>query len=593
MKSVFFYFCIFIYLSFGSVLASQIEDMELPVIVKEGSAGEILLEDEIVPAQRGQTNLSSGVGSVQNSIQNQVSVPFSDSGRPGNRAQVRGLGPSSEEVDVQVFGISLNPPHGGGFDLSVFPQFLWSDFQFQVGPSLNALNQTSAAGTLSLTPWTIKALDQPGARGWKAKGVGFSSSSGINQVSASAWDGKNFAVISGYSSLKAVGPSAGLSGRWKTGAYTGSFHLLASDIDSETTGTTDYPTPLARMRSQRWIPVLQNDFQIAPSHILKVTTFYDFLKLDYRDPGNSWLSKDTIQQWGIESVYRAHDWKVGLSARQVSYFMDSSLQVFKAPLQSIGNIQVSRSIGWANSLLEPTFQGIWVTGFGFLPQGSLGFRQEWGQHLALYSRATFSRRIPSLLDRYYVFNNFVGNANLKAEQDWTGIIGGEYRSKTVESSLQVYGQFRQDAQVLQGNSISNLNHAYILSVMGKATAFLTPQLDWSNSITFSHSRILATGFAFPYVSPWMGVSGLSIHSKQNPRNWEWATNFRFQGSRVYDPVKGNQLPGFGVVDVGFSFALNSAILLAGRVENVLDRPIELIHGLPLGRTFSVTLSGQI
>ena len=152
----------------------------LPLITKTGAPAEVLMDDPIVPARKGKVSLNSAAGSIQNSLQNQLPIPITDSGKPGNLGQVRGFGPSAEDVDVQAFGLSLNPPQGGGFDLSTFPQFLWSSFNFQSGPALNSMNQSAASGTLRLIPWSVQALKESGSG---ARGTEFFSNLEVNQIS--------------------------------------------------------------------------------------------------------------------------------------------------------------------------------------------------------------------------------------------------------------------------------------------------------------------------------------------------------------------------------------------------------------------------
>lgn len=571
--------------------------VDLPRIVKEGTPGDVLLEDAIVSSPVHQTPWNSGSGSIQNSLQNQMALPMTDYGRSGNMSQLRGLGVTAEDVDVQAFGISLSPPQGGGANLSDFPQFLWSEFRYQSGPSLNALNQTASTGTLSLTPWTARALVQsdPGGRA-----SGFSSSQGLTQVSAAArngyGEGQATAVLGGYSYGTSNGPSGGLSTRFGKGRVVGTVHLLVSDLETQVPGPINYPSPNARSRNQRVIPVVQGDFKLTRASLLKTSFFYDSAKIDYLDPDQGSSSNSRIQQWGIQNAFFWEDWKFGLSARQVSYSNLSSFQSGQpsfAPLQNIGNLQFSRMIELRTIRVEPTVQGVWVTGFGLLPQGSLGVRKEWGQgHEALYSRVSFSQRIPSLLDRYYRYTDFVGNPNLRTERDWTGILGGEVKSGRAAASVQAYAQYRQDARVPLGMTVTNLGDAAVVAVTGTGQFKVFKFLDISNSMTLSKSRLFATETQFPYVPVFLNVAGVTVHSRPTSVNWEWVTSFRLEGARVFNVSTGEQLPSYGVFDTGVSVRLWQATV-AARCENVLDRPIELIQGYPLGRVFSLAVSAEL
>ena len=120
--------------------------------------------------------------------------------------QFRGLGRSAEDTDVQALGIPLNPPQGGGFDLSIFPQFLWASFEFQAGPALGTFDPRGTAGSLTLVPWTSQALASGLAGSGRAIALG--STANLFQVSAAASDGKSVAAVVGTSAGAAQGPSA-------------------------------------------------------------------------------------------------------------------------------------------------------------------------------------------------------------------------------------------------------------------------------------------------------------------------------------------------------------------------------------------------
>ena len=207
-----YWFALYLLMSARGAVAEQID---LPPIVKEGAAGEVLQFDAVVPAQSGAVGGVTGNGSVVSGLQDQLPVSLSQSGRPGNLAQVRGYGISSEDVDVQSFGISLNPPQGGGFDLSVFPFYLWSGFNFQSGPSLNGLNPSARSGTLALIPWSADALKKTGPQSRVGE---FYSTSGVNQIFVGHKYQESLAWVAGYSFLKSVGPSGVVSTRWTRGA---------------------------------------------------------------------------------------------------------------------------------------------------------------------------------------------------------------------------------------------------------------------------------------------------------------------------------------------------------------------------------------
>lgn len=426
--------------------------------------------------------------------------------------------------------------------------------------------------------------------------MGFSSSLGVNQVSAAARGSQNAAVVAGYSTGTVMGPSAGVSSRWKISNYTGSVHLLATDVDAQTLNSIDSPTLTARTHTTRVIPMLQNDFKLAKRILLKTSLFYDWGYLGYQDPAAESQYRSNSQQWGAENVCLVDQWKFGLSGRQVKFNSSATFGSYRAaldvPLQNVGNLEISREIDIGNVLVEPTFQGVWTTGYGFLPEGSLGVRNEFGKN-AVFMRTNFSSRTPSLLDRYSVTQDFTGNPNLQTETDWTGILGGEIKGKKLESSLQTYAQLKQNARVYTGNSVNNLNDAYVLALTGSTTLHLSNHLDGFYSGTVSKSRLIVTGYEFPYIPNFLNIIGMNLHEPRENRSWEWTTVVRISSSQVSHAFTGDRLPGYLTLDTGAQLNIASGLRVAGRIEDVFDRSFQLIQGYPLGRTFSVMMMGEI
>jgi hypothetical protein len=576
--------------------------IDLAPIEKLSSPADFMLEDPIIPPTQGQASLASGAGSIGNALENQIALPFSDYGRPGNLAQIRGMGASASEIDVQTLGISLNPPTGSGFDLSSFPQYIWSDFTFQMGPSLNALNQSASAGTLTLTPWTVYALtDHDQKSGQKTRITESLSSGGVNQVSVGYKQGNGAAVLAGYSTGDVIGPSASTSIQWGNGTYSGRFHLLATDLDAATIGPSYARSPQARSHNTRFIPVIESDFKIGRSDLLKTSAFYDGSFVGFKDPESQLISDTYAQQWGSELSYLTQEWKFGLSLRQVSYSSPSAYG-FTAPLQTLGNLQVSKEMETGSILIAPTLQGIWVTGFGLLPQGSFGIKKKWNQgELTLFSRTSFSRVLPSLMDRYGNYSEFIGNPNLLTELDWTQTLGFEAKSGPAEIKLSLYGQYRQNPRVLLGPTVTNLSDAYITGIVGTGAYRISNSLEITNTLTLTESRLLATSASFPYLPKVYDLLNLRFHSKIPLLPWDIAKKFlwelnavlRSSSSRSTATWKPGQIPGYFVSDLLTRLYLGKSTSLFIRAENIFDRPIELIQGYPISRTFSFALVSEI
>lgn len=576
------------------------QDLEVavPEIIKTGTPGDVLIADPILPALGGEIGINSSSGSLQKTLQKQMALPVMDYGPAGGVTQLRGSGFSAEDVDIQILGISANPAQGGGFDLSTFPQYLWSSYRYQMGPALNALNQNASTGTLSLLPWTSSVLSKSGT--YQAKGGLFSSSRGIHQISAGGSDGRNVSVLAGMSQGAVKGPSGSLSTQWKKGAYTGSFQVLATDLDTLTPGPQTFPTPHAHMRSNRVIPVLQNDFKLSAQSLLKTSLFYDGGTIHYEDPDFSSLYRSYSQQWGMQNVYLLNQWKFGLSARQVAYRVFSDFSGSQTAAQNIGTLQASRTLDFSpDTLLEPTIRAVWTTDFGFIPEGSLGLRKSWNQNrFALFSRVSYSSRTPSLQDRYIVALDFVGNPNLKTETDWTGTFGGEFKSAVLETSLQTFFQLKENARVSTGKTVNNFKDAYVASLTGSALVHLTSTLDTFWSGTLTHSRILLTGTEFPYLPVFLSAAGVTLHTTPSAQPGssfylEWGTNLRIASSQTTSVTPAPILPGYLTLDTEVSWTFSRGLSLSGRIENILDRPVELVLGYPVGLAFSLNLTGRI
>jgi hypothetical protein len=577
--------------------SSLADEVELNPLIKEGLAGEVLQSDLMVPSQSMMVGGPTGSGSILSGIQDQLPVSISQYGRPGNLSQVRGYGISAEDVDSQSFGISLNPPQGGGFDLSAFPFYLWSGASFQSGPSLNGLNPSARSGTLTLTPWTVDALSKDGRSG---RAGSFYSSTGVEQIFAAGKSKEWLAWVFGYSFMKAQGPSAGLSARWKGASdfrYSGGLHLLATDLDAEAQGPVFGLSPLARMRTTRMIPVLENSYSWNDSRSFRSSLFFDFSLLRYQDPGSGFESRDQVQQWGMENALEWGVWRMGASFRQANYFGLG----FQAPLQTIGNFQFSRTFGSGAWMVEPLFQAVWVNGFGILPQGSLGFRNDWGKNQpSFFLRLGFSQKVPSLLDRYFVYGQFVGNPDLKTEETWSTTTGVEWSRGGVNALIQLYGQYRSHVRVLLSrgvgssmDTVSNLGGAGVLAVQNTLRYQLDSSWGLYHSFSWSPSLVYATGRSFPYLPSWTEILGVNLKWGLAGMKSEWSGVFRASSRAGVRVNTEQELPGQAVLDTALDLPISGSLRLAMRVENLLNQEIQWNLGYPMGRIFSVLLSGQI
>ena len=567
------------------------QEVRLNPLVKEGSAAEVLFEDSIVPVQRGKLEPNAGSGSVQGWMRDQNAIPMSDAGRPGNLAQVRGFGVSSEDADVQALGLSLNLPQGGGFDLSSFPQYLWDSYQFQIGPSLNLLSPVSSAGTLRLVPWTETALREGEDR---FRLTEFVSTQGVNQISFAAKRG-SVAAVAGWSDFKVKGPSGILSVQHHLNSRVRArVHFLGTDLDYESLGPlsmSGYASPWARNRTIRGMPVLQSEVVLGQRESLRSTFFIDYNRIEERDPSLAYASSHSTRQWGFEHAYLVKDWKLGGGYRSVVFEGGGQSR----QTQGNANLQVSRWFSSGSSFsFEPTLQGVWVSGLGFQPQGTLGVRKEWGLgEKAIFSRISFSRKYPTMIDRYFQYGSFyVGNPSLKPEKIWTALSGVEWKHRRSEVSLQFYAQQRQDVRVFQDHSVTNLGNSYVLGILGSGQWPILKTTSLFHSMTLSRSEILRTRGSFPYVPSYLSVSGVRYRFETPQFLGEFYGAARVSSAvGISGEAAGAKLPGYCVWDVGAQMTLLRRFTLGVRLEDILDRVYEVVKGYPIGRSFSVSFSG--
>lgn len=583
--------------------------VELPRILKTGpsiSPADLLSQDPVSPIESGRPDPASGsaAGTMQKGLNESLALPITGGGAPGNAVLMRGLGRSAEETDVQALGVPLNPPQGGGFDLSIFPAFIWSNYAYQRGPALGTFDPRGTSGSLNLTPWTANALLPMGAsptRGPRARATQSFSTNSITQTSVAGTDGQQLAAVVGNSSGDARGPSGALSARAdlsEGGRLTASVHFLATDLEAKIPGSRSYPTPEARQRTVRLIPIAQLDWRAAEHVLIKTSVFTDWSSLRYEDPTFSAVPStyDRIAQYGVQSAALFGAWKAGLSFREVRYrsFLDNLSE-------EVASAQLSRVWEWGGWMIEPTVRAVGVTRTGVLPEASLGTRWEFMPGWNLFSRASLSRRFPSLVNRYYRYAGFPGypgfqgNPSLAAERDWTYTGGVEAVSGPWLASLVAYAQWAQDAQVKTLltptlETLINQGSARIVSISPTVGVQPSDLFSARASVTFSSSRISGSGLEYPGLAPWIGVFSVGVPQW---RAFDARSTVRVASSSIVDS-SGTRVAAYQDWSFELGWRPWSKARLSGRLDNLLNQAYELIPDYPsVGRTGSILLQAEI
>ena len=110
------------------------ETYTLDPVVSDGTTAESLKFDPVVPAFNGKTEGRMSTGNVAKEIANDLPFHSNSNMKPGNEVGFIGIGKGAEETDVNMLGIPVNRPQGGGADLATFPQYFWSGPRPSKGP---------------------------------------------------------------------------------------------------------------------------------------------------------------------------------------------------------------------------------------------------------------------------------------------------------------------------------------------------------------------------------------------------------------------------------------------------------------------------
>jgi hypothetical protein len=574
-------------LSFQNSLRADDTTVLAPIVV-EGSTADALLYDPIVSTRVDHVAPTSSNGSVVRKFEEALPVPVTDYGTPGTTTQLRGLGRTVEDTNVQTLGVPLNPVIGGGFDLSSFPEFFWSNYSFHLGPSTGGFDPRAASGTLSLTPWTAAALR---ANDGKTNArVTELVSKGLNQASvAGAYE--NVAALVGLSSYNAKGPTGSLSARLTHNENIDvRAHLLATSIDRTSPGPNTDPTPQARLKTDRWIPVLEANFSASQELLIKESAFYDRNSVRFVNPANSIRdSYDRSSQIGSETVALWNDWTFGLSFRRTEFTQIGG----EAPNEWIGHLQAERLLRAGPWTTQASVQADWMNLYGARPGASLGERYDITSDWGVFAKGNFTYRYPSLQDRYYQGASFVANPNLSLERALSFNIGNQWKYGQFEATEQFYLQFRSDAQLLQYNpgtdllTVVNGGDVRQLSYWDDFTWHALSFLDLGNALRLSSSKVDLTDSRIPYDPLLTEILSLRFHHL----NWNAGSAFRVVTSSP-DGLGGTN-GGYALFDLDAGLRYQN-LGLQGRVDNVLDRRIQVYQGYPWpGRLFSLSLIAQL
>ncbi len=573
----------------------------LPAVTNNDLApADVLQDSALLPSQSVGTRTDTGGQGIERGLSNQTPLPVSMASTPGSYTSFRGLGRSADEVNFQAFGVPLNGPQGGGYDLSIFPQYLWSEYRYQSGPSLGSFDPRASAGTVSLVPWTQKALQSKDPYGFRFQQThAFGSQS---QISLGGHSGGAVAAMLGYSDGYARGPSGSLSTKWTQGRFEGRMHFLGTDLNVRTPGSRNFPTPQARQVTTRLLPVVQGDYVLSDESRVKTSFFYDTNSIQFSDPDSQFSDTSHAQQIGADSVLIRGPLKLGAGMRYVTYETTS----FASRSQTQVRLQGSRIYDLGIVELEPLLQGLVIQPGSVLPEAALTTRREWTpQIFSTHARVAYSKRVPTMVDLYYRDPWFVGNANLTSETVYTGLVGADWKLGRVSNSVQTYVQSMQDAIVPskagRRSTLVNSGSAWIASAMHTIRVTLNDWCEVSNGLNWTNSAITRLGTPYPYLPMWTSLLNGTVHALGDDPKWSLTQTLRTATGAPAD--SGHRVGGYTLWDMSARLRIarireltssTQSLYVGGRIENVLGRKnIELVRDYPLpGRTWIANLTAE-
>lgn len=573
---------------FSTALLLPSDTIELPPVIHEVPSRTVNGEQVDEFSGSVLSELLTASGSVAKNVGNQIPIPVLDSGRPGGNSQIRGLGKSAEELSVQTLGVSLNPAQGGGFDFSMLPSFLWADFQFST---------SSAGGRIQLTPWTALQMKESKTAGQRY-GMQFGSQGDFQALAGASIPLKSSLLV-GINS----GNLNGISGSWSgkhiiSPRNTLHAHLLATDHRAQMPGTVSFPTTRAHQRGKRWIPILNHNWTLNPQATLDSTAYWDGSELEFQDPDYGMSSRDFTRRFGMSQEYRWKNLTLNGTFDHLQYYQTG----FRPPDENHGRLGIQQKIiirDRPTSILSisPHLELVHATSMESYPVANVMMHHDYyfdyNRKTNSFFQMSFSRRLPSLVDRYYNLPWYQGNPQLKPESVVTFSTGTKIHAKKLELSFQLQNQLRWATQVQTMRSVEgkenfhsstsnykiltmeNRGKASVLSLIQQLKMPIASSLEINESTLISHSRIFHNNSEFPLLPRFTQLIGLTYRPITIAHGLQITTLLRAISSSA-SGVMSKRIAGSASMDASIQYSWhgqNERINTILYIENCLDRPI--------------------
>jgi hypothetical protein len=563
--------------------AAETEYRVTPIVVSANASFDSLGEDRYIPQKKlkFERNRNGTVDVLDKSI----AFPSIQYGYPGGSMGSKLGGLSLDDSQFSTLGVPLNLPQGGGPDLSLFPSFLWSGASYSPSPRLAGYSPQGVSGSVQFDLWTRTAI-----RDYKSSTdlnrITFNADRNLQNLSV-ATKKQTASLLAGYNTGRQKGPVASMSlYAIRTPRNQILFHLLGSEQESENPGDKNYPTPDARKKFWRVIPVIESHQEFGDSDdpiIWEATLSSDLQQLVFLSPG-VYNTSDRTQQYGLENAIHYRKTTLAFTGRYVDYQSSTFGRFDDWPLITRLSQDFDLDSQWTMKLEAGGNQ---LNTTGFTPDGGLSLRKAFNDQEAFFMELKTLNKMPTLADRYYVFpasggsKRFEGNPDLNPTRVNMLLTGYETATDQFSSTTLLKAELRNNIQV-QGplnattNTMINQGNAWLISINEdlavKPVDFMTQKI----SATVTASQASSTGRSYPDLPALAAVQN-GIYSFTDA--FDLRHTFRYLGPSKTST--GADHPEYFLADVAADLEIKKDVVATLGCDNVFDSRAEVVLDYPL------------
>ncbi len=560
-----------------SAKAAKTEFRVDPIVVKAKSSFDSLNDEAFIPQKK--VSFDANRNGTQDVLDKTLAFPSTNYGYPSGAMGTRLGGLSIEDTQVSTLGVPLNLPQGGGPDLSLFPAFLWSGASISSVPQLGGYSPQGVSGSIQFDLWTRTAIRD------------YKPSTDLNRITGSydrnlqnfsvATKKQTSAILVGMNFGRMKGPAASISlYAIRNPRNHLLFHMLGSDQDGDDPGSKNYPTPNARKKFWRVIPVLESHQEFGDTEkplIWKSTISADFQQLATNNPDDPiYDASAKTQQYGIENALHYENSTLALTVRQLN-FQKSAVTVHDLPVMA----QYSYDFQLTSNLkMKLAGGGNYMNDTGFAPSGRALLKQSITDEDSLFFELNSLNRMPTMVDRYYVDSSYRGNPNLKPARINTLIAGMENKKDDFENTTTIKLEQRNQIIVYaSGTPLStmiNQGNAWLVSANEDFTFKPFKPITQRIGTVLSFSQLTDSGRSYPDL-PTISV----VHNGKYELNDSLAlrNNLRYMG--VSKNYLGLDHSDYFLADLSFDWSIKKEITATLGCDNLFDKRAEIVEGYPL------------